>query len=97
MIKKTPDIGADAKAQIAETLPNAIETAILSYQVFMDVQQDAETSKEYKDHQSAAKAGLAHIELLLKLAKMVDVVDENRADTLIEQLSNAQTELDNNA
>ena len=97
MKQKTPDIGSHARAQIAETLPNAIETAVLMYESFMDSNQNADTTKEYKDHVSAAKAGLAHIELLLKLAAMVDVVDENRAETIIDQIQNAQTELDNNA
>ena len=96
MKQKTPDISADAKAQISETLPQAIETAIASYQQFMDMQQNTESSKEYKEQNTAAKAGLAHIELLLKLATMVEIVDENKAEDIIERIKNAQKELDNN-
>ena len=96
MKQKTPEIGAQTRAQIAETLPQAIETAVLMYVSFMESNQNADTTKDYKDHVSAAKAGLAHIELLLKLAKMVEIVDDNRARKIIGQLHDAQAELDNN-
>ncbi len=96
MNKKTPDIGAEARLQIAATLPNAIETAIESYHTFMASAQEVDQSKEFKDRHTAAKAALAHIELLLKLAATVDMVDNDKADHLCAMLKTAQEELDRN-
>lgn len=93
MNKKTPYIGVQARTQIAETLPKAIEKAIESYHGFVD-NPDAEESVAFKNHHTAAKAALAHLELLMKLAALVDAVNDAQSETLTELIKNAQKELD---
>lgn len=52
-------------------LPDAIRTALVSYQAFCqrDIGEDA---KSFKEHHMACKVAVAHIELLLKLARWVN-------------------------
>lgn len=93
MKQRTPEIGAQTRAQIAESLPQAIEKALDSYHNFID-NPDRKESGQFKDHHTAAKAALAHIELLLKLAAMVDIVEENKANVLCDLIKNARVELE---
>ena len=58
--------------QIAHALPHAIEKAIASYHNFSG-QDNSETPKLFGDHHNACKAAIAHIELLLKLARWADI------------------------
>ena len=90
--KTTLNLSAEARTQIAETLPLALEKAITSYQDFIDGISN-EKSNDYKNKQTAAKAGLAHIELLMKLAGMVDALDDGQVNNLNELLANAKGEL----
>lgn len=94
MKQKTPQLGADARAQIAQTLPMAMKKAIASYQDFIDGHADDTDSNDYKNKQTAAKAGLAHIELLMKLASMVDALDDGEVDDFYNLLADAKKELE---
>lgn len=79
-------IEATMRLRIAEFLPQAIETAMLSYQEFseeqatlpaseaLDVAKD-DKAKIFKAHHDACKVAIAHIELLIKLAKWADLPD----------------------
>lgn len=62
------------RTQIATFLPQAIAKALESYHAFMgqDVPEDA---KGFSAHHTAAKVGIAHIDLLLKLARWADLAD----------------------
>lgn len=73
-----------SRAQIASFLPDAIAKALTSYHTFMetDVGQDA---KEFSAHHGACKIAIAHIELLLKLARWADLPDI-KAGTSNEQI-----------
>jgi hypothetical protein len=93
MKQKTPEIGAQARAQIAETLPQAIDKAIASYQEFMD-DPDSHAAGDFKNHHTACKAALAHIELLLKLAELVNIDADDAVSNLQDLLKNAQNELE---
>lgn len=93
MKQKTLNLSADARTQIAETLPMALEKAITSYQNFVD-DRSSEDHADYKNKQTAAKAGLAHIELLMKLANMVDALSEDQSKDLASLLQGAKTELE---
>ena len=93
MKQKTPNIGTTARAQISETLPQAMDTAIHAYQVFVG-SDCSKIHTDYKNKQTAAKAGLAHIELLIKLSNMVDVLDDDRAQDIVDLLSKAEAELE---
>ena len=93
MKQKTPNMGADARARIAEALPVALEKAFTAYHDFIDGDNGGDHS-DYKNKQTAAKAGLAHIELLIKLSNMVDVLDDDRAQDIVDLLSKAEAELE---
>ena len=60
------------RVQIARFLPQAIGKTLESYHLFMgqDVPEDA---KGFSAHHSAAKVAIAHIDLLLKLARWADL------------------------
>lgn len=84
--RNPPSIEEKTRVQIANTLPRAIEKAIASYHQFYD-QNTPDTAKEFSAHHSACKAAIAHIELLLKLARWADLPtndpkDQNLADIL---------------
>jgi 3-dehydroquinate dehydratase len=93
MKQKTPEIGAQARAQIAETLPQALDKAIASYHEFMN-EPNGQKSNDFKNHHVACKAALAHIELLLKLAQMVDVEMDDKINHLEDLFKNARAELE---
>lgn len=93
------------RTQIAAFLPDAIQTAIQSYQDFADEQvtipcdKDKKatnnTSKNFKDHHDACKVAIAHIELLLKLAKWADIPQDEISHTDFAQILNkANVELE---
>ena len=93
MTNKPPTIEAQTRARIAATLPHAIERAIASYHQFYDQPTPSE-AKDFSSHHTACKAAIAHIELLLKLARWADLPDENKGDTdLAAILAKAREEL----
>jgi hypothetical protein len=61
-----------SRQQIAEFLPQAIEQALTSYHRFSQ-QPVPEEAKEFSAHHSACKVAIAHIDLLIKLAKWADM------------------------
>ena len=91
----SPTIEQDTRAQIAGFLPDAIATALQSYKNFYIGEAVFETAKEFSAHHAACKAAIAHIELLIKLAKWADIPQEGRDEdaklTLL--LASAQAEL----
>lgn len=90
------------RSRIAEFLPRALEKAIASYENFMEKEND--TTKEpkgpnFKIHHDACKVALAHIELLVKLARWADLPDpeledENHQRALRSLIEQARGELD---
>ncbi len=94
MKQKTLNLSEDARTQIAETLPMAIKKAIDAYQDFINGKPEEDNSSEYKNKQTAAKAGLAHIELLMKLANMVDSLEDDQKSDLMMLLHDAKNELE---
>lgn len=87
----------EMRRRIAAFLPDAIVTAISSYRDFYGAEQAFETAKDFSAHHSACKAAIAHIELLIKLAKWADLPDQNghKEDDarLAQLLMDAQKEL----
>lgn len=73
------------RERVSKFLPRALETALLSYHEFSEEQATApedeqeigkdEKAKHFKAHHDACKVALAHIELLLKLARLADLPD----------------------
>ncbi len=78
-----PKIEAGMRAEIACFLPSALETAIQSYVKFSEEEATMpdgkreelkkNDAKSFKEHHDACKVCIAHIELLIKLAKWADI------------------------
>ena len=98
MTEKNTTIEDDTKKQISGFLPDAIGQTLKSYYRF--AQQDApDEAKEFSAHHSACKVAIAHIELLIKLARWADLPDVNDEDNnqqmmLAAMMQQAQAEID---
>lgn len=94
----TDKIEDDTRKRIATFLPDAIAQALTSYHRFS--QQDApEEAKEFSAHHSACKVAIAHIELLIKLARWADLPDAkaengNQQILLAAMMQEAEEELE---
>lgn len=89
------DIIEDAtREQVASFLPSAINKALQSYHHFSDSHQpDSSDPKKFAAHHSACKVAIAHVELLLKLARWADIDDSEPTDDLARMLSHAEEEV----
>jgi hypothetical protein len=92
MKQKTPEIGAQARAQIAQTLPLAMEKAIDAYHNFID-ENDNKKSSEFKNRYAAAKVALSHIEMLIRLSDIVGAMDDETHNQLDVLIAEAKKEL----
>lgn len=63
--------------QVAQILPGVISKTIESYEIFVKELKEEKASKEFHDAHRAAKVAIAHIELLIKLARWADLPDQN--------------------
>lgn len=97
-----PHIESGMRDSIAEFLPRALDAALDSYLYYSEQQiTDTEStpcSKAFKEHHDACKVALAHIDLLIKLAKWADLPDpkvesEDKERVLLSLIQNAQGEL----
>ncbi|MCB1782373.1 MAG: hypothetical protein KDI13_00105 [Alphaproteobacteria bacterium] len=61
------------RKRIAEFLPRALSTALNSYMKFTKQAKQDNDPVKFKKHHDACKVAIAHIELLIKLAKLVDM------------------------
>lgn len=94
-----PHIEARTRQQLAVFLPSAITKALATYRELTNIAINKDAA-EYKKHQEACKVAVAHIHLLVKLARDVASLggaddpkketDDSMLQTLIE---NAQKEL----
>ena len=100
-----PQIEARTRKDIAGFLPAAIQTALDSYQQFSEAQitdsASTPTSQEFKAHHDACKVAIAHLELLIKLARWADlpdphVEDENKQKILQQAIESGEEELGRN-
>ncbi len=71
----------ETRKSIAAFLPDAIAAALKSYEAFSGSKASADVSKEFKEHHSACKVAIAHIELLIKLANWAELPDAGAEDT----------------
>nr|BDD44021.1 hypothetical protein 14 [Alphaproteobacteria bacterium] len=96
-----PQLEEKTRRDIAAFLPEAIETALESYRVFSMEQatkDEDSSSAEFKRHHDACKVAIAHIKLLIELAKWADLPDpalENEAHhkQMLSLFAKAQGEL----
>ena len=108
-----PAIDDQTRNRIAEFLPKALASAINSYHAFScletenngqeDTQHTTKNTKSvskaktFYDHHNACKVAIAHIELLLDLAKYAHLPDDDinadgTRDNLVSMLEEAQAE-----
>ncbi len=93
MKQKTPEIEHHARAQIAQTLPSAMQKAIDAYHNFIDDNDNKKTA-EFKNRYTAAKVALSHIEMLIKLSDMVGSMDDETHNQLEALIVEAKRELE---
>lgn len=74
-----PPLESQTKDRIAAFLPEAIGTALRSYARFAGQDAPTEEARDFTAHHNACKVAIAHIELLVKLARWVDLPDAARA------------------
>jgi len=96
-----PEIEDYTRLQIAEFLPDALEAALDSYKEFFGMPA-TEVPKEFKERHDASKVAVAHIQLLIKLAKWADLPEDQSEelnkvdqDKLREMIENASGEVNN--
>lgn len=91
-------IQSRTRAQIAAFLPAAITKALATYKELTHIPITREAA-EYKKHQEACKVAVAHIHLLVKLARDVSTLEHGGKEdgasdqTLQTLIENAQKEL----
>lgn len=61
------------RVQISSQLETAATRVIESYRTFMTEEPDAGDARAFAAHHAACKAALAHLDLLLKLAKVAGI------------------------
>lgn len=61
---------AAAERRLTEQLPGLVDTAVESYRNFAEAEPPGD-AKSYAARQAACKAALAHLDLLLRLARML--------------------------
>jgi hypothetical protein len=88
-----------SREKIAKFLPDALKHSLESYHRFIISDELPDDAKSFSAHHSACKVAIAHIELLLKLAKWADILTNkahNEADdaVLAGIIAQAQSELD---
>lgn len=92
MIQKIED---STREQIALFLPIAIAKAAASYHDFMEEEKEPDVSKKFAEHHKACRVAIAHLELLLKLARWADLPAE-AALKEIDRLSGMMSEAEAN-
>lgn len=84
------------REQIAKFLPDAMERALGSYKEFISSAASVDESKNFKAQNDAGKVAIAHIRLLVELAKWADLPEESGAvsqDKLAELIQSAKGEV----
>lgn len=75
----TTKIPEECRRQISLFLPDAIHAALTSYQEYVTTPGQEAVGK-FRDYHVSCKAAAAHLELLLKLAKMTSLPDAGLPD-----------------
>jgi hypothetical protein len=96
-----PKIESRMRKDIAVFLPMAMQAAIMSYQNFLEEEATSDeprNAKSFKEQHDACKIAIAHIDLLIKLAKWADIPppelqDASQQKIMQTMIENAQAEL----
>ncbi len=92
------NIEDDTRQQISRFLPDAIARALTAYHEFTKSDAEEKDCKKFAANHAACKAAVAHIELLIKLAKWAELPDAKAEDhnnqiVLAAMMQEAQDEL----
>lgn len=92
------NIEDQSRTQIAAFLPEAIRAALTSYQRYSE-SMSPQDEKSFKEHHTACKVAISHIDLLLKLARWADLPDgrsgdQNQQKILMAAIEEAEKELE---
>ncbi len=87
----TDKIEYAGREQIATFLPDAIAKALTSYHRFAD-NSIPDDPKGFSAHHGACKVAIAHVELLLKLARWADLPDADSEDQNTQVILSAMME-----
>lgn len=80
----------EMRDKLSHFLPDALKTALKSYRNFYGQTGGFEDAKEFSAHHTACKAAIAHIELLIKLAKWAELPDPSKAQAEREEKEQAE-------
>jgi len=75
------------KGLIASQIDQAIERAIASYHAFARDEPHSTDPKEFAAHHAACKAALAHLDLLLKIARITETPAPGNGETPDDRLA----------
>lgn len=75
------------KGLVAGQVDQAIERAIASYHAFAKDEPQSTDPKEFAAHHAACKAALAHLDLLLKIARITETPAPGTGDTPDDRLA----------
>lgn len=75
------------KGLIATQVDQAIERAIASYHAFARDEPQSTDPKEFAAHHAACKAALAHLDLLLKIARITETPAPGAGDAPDDRLA----------
>lgn len=92
---KPPHIDQDARERLSGFFPEALRRAIESYKDFMEQEQSGPPAKDFKEHHTAAKVAISHIELLIRLGEWAQLGEQAGEDeaALRSILAEAEAEL----
>ncbi|MCB1530915.1 MAG: hypothetical protein H6853_04840 [Rhodospirillales bacterium] len=88
-------IKEETRLYLQEFLPEALTRALDSYHRFSEREAPQDDAKAFSAHHTACKVAIAHIELLLKLAKWAELPDQDSENnqSLVKALSDAEENL----
>lgn len=90
-------IAESVRQKVIQFLPAAIAFALRSYREFAEQELSDGEAKTFSAHHAACKAAIAHVELLVKLAKWADLPEAAKGSPVGEDIAvmmaSAQEEL----
>lgn len=70
------ELDEETRQEVAAFLPVVIRKTLQSYEEFIELSK-SENSKDFSNYHSACKAAISHLEMLIKLAQLIGVVEKN--------------------
>ncbi len=95
MAPRSPKSLKTLKKHLLKTLPKQIATVIADYEEFSSLKAP-DDPKGFAAHHAACKTAIAHVDLLLKLAKWTEGENlQENTENLVDLIAKAKSALDN--